>query len=233
MKFTLLLCVSIYFCLAAIAQHHHPLPSQDTIPQNKKRAVEPLADSMVMEEMNNHGMFASHAYSLNLPMNRNGSGTAWLPDTSPMYMFMIGNEKSNWMFHGDFFLRYNNQDVANQSSRGGAKFDATSMLMAMYNRRIGVNGLLNATAMISADPLTLGGSGYPLLFQTGETYNGKKLVDRQHPHDFISALSLGYTHAFNQNIDLTGYIGYPGEPALGPVAFMHRPSAMNNPNAPL
>jgi hypothetical protein len=71
------------------------------------------------------------------------------------------------------------------------------------------------------------------LFQTGETYKGKKLVDRQHPHDLISALSLGYTHAFNKNIDLTGYIGYPGEPALGPVAYMHRPSAMNNPNAPL
>lgn len=29
------------------------------------------------------------------------------------------------------------------------------------------------------------------------------------------------------------YLAYPGEPVLGPVAFMHRPSAMHNPDAPL
>ena len=34
-------------------------------------------------------------------------------------------------------------------------------------------------------------------------------------------------------MDVFIYAGYPGEPALGPVAFMHRPSALDNPNAPL
>jgi len=34
-------------------------------------------------------------------------------------------------------------------------------------------------------------------------------------------------------VDVFGYLGYPGEPALGPPAFMHRISAMNNPDAPL
>ena len=29
------------------------------------------------------------------------------------------------------------------------------------------------------------------------------------------------------------YLAYPGEPALGPVAFMHRPSALGNPDAPI
>lgn len=37
----------------------------------------------------------------------------------------------------------------------------------------------------------------------------------------------------NKNVDITGYIGYPGEPAIGPTAFMHRISAFNNPDAPL
>ncbi len=29
------------------------------------------------------------------------------------------------------------------------------------------------------------------------------------------------------------YAGLPGEPALGPVAYMHRQSGMDNPEAPL
>ena len=29
------------------------------------------------------------------------------------------------------------------------------------------------------------------------------------------------------------YFGYPGEPALGPPTFMHRPSAMDDPDAPI
>ncbi|MGE5811345.1 MAG: hypothetical protein ACM339_07580, partial [Ignavibacteria bacterium] len=62
---------------------------------------------------------------------------------------------------------------------------------------------------------------------------GKPLVDRQHPHDLFSELSLEYTHSFNDDVKIIGYFGYPGEPALGPVAFMHRTSALNNPDAPL
>lgn len=178
-------------------------------------------------------MLMSHAYSLNLPMNRNGSGTAWLPDVSPMYMYMRSGAGSSLMIHGNIVLRYNNQDVFNKGSRGAAKVDAPNWFMGMYNKRIGARGLFNATAMLSFDAMTLGKNGYPLLFQSGETYKGERLVDRQHPHDLFSALSVGYTHMMNENVDLTIYAGYPGEPALGPVAYMHRISALNNPNAPL
>jgi hypothetical protein len=146
---------------------------------------------------------------------------------------MMGNEKYNVMIHGSIFARYNNQDIFENGSRRAVKWDVVSMFMGMYNRRVGEKGLFNGTLMLSADPITIGNGGYPLLFQTGESNNGKPLVDRQHPHDLISALSVGYTQALNKDVDVTGYFGYPGEPALGPVAFMHRPSAMNNPNAPL
>jgi hypothetical protein len=71
------------------------------------------------------------------------------------------------------------------------------------------------------------------LFQSGEAYKGKAIVDRQHPHDLFSELSVSYAHAFSKNTDAFIYFGYPGEPALGPVAFMHRPSALYNPDAPL
>jgi hypothetical protein len=87
--------------------------------------------------------------------------------------------------------------------------------------------------MISLDRIFDGGSGYPLLFQSGETWKGKPLIDRQHPHDLISELAVGYTHRINKKMDISIYAGYPGEPALGPTAFMHRMSAFNNPDAVL
>ncbi|HRH61484.1 MAG TPA: hypothetical protein PL045_12980, partial [Chitinophagaceae bacterium] len=46
-------------------------------------------------------------------------------------------------------------------------------------------------------------------------------------------LSVSYAQALSKKADVFVYVGYPGEPALGPVAFMHRPSALNNPDAPL
>jgi hypothetical protein len=104
-------------------------------------------------------------------------------------------------------------------------------MMFMLNQYIGKRGLFNFSGMFSLDLLTEY-NGYPLLFQSGETYNGKPLVDRQHPHDLFSGLSVAYTHSFTNDIDLTAYFGFPGEPTLAP-AFMHRVSALNNPDAPL
>jgi len=175
----------------------------------------------------------SHAFSLSLPMNRNGSGTGWLPDNSPMYGYMF--HKKGWMFmlHGNLFLRYNKQDLLNVGERGDSKFDAPNWAMLMGQKQVGRKGLFRFSSMISLDPLIAGGEGYPLLFQTGETYKGQPLIDRQHPHDFISELSVGYTHSISPKSDVFIYLGYPAEPAIGPVAFMHRPSALPNPDATL
>jgi hypothetical protein len=173
------------------------------------------------------------AFSLNLPMERHGSGTGWLPDTSPMNGYMFHSSKWMYMLHGNLFLRYNNQDFSNKGSRGGDKFDAPSWFMFMGQRKVGEKNIFHFSSMFSLDPLLVGGYGYPLLFQSGEAYKGKALVDRQHPHDLFSELSVSYSHAFSKNTDAFIYVGYPGEPALGPVAFMHRPSAFYNPDAPL
>ena len=87
--------------------------------------------------------------------------------------------------------------------------------------------------MLSLDP-TQGKSGYPLLFQTGETADGEThLVDRQHPHDLFMELSTSYSVPLGPEGSAFVYFGLPGEPALGPPAFMHRFSAMRNPEAPL
>ncbi|MCW3088205.1 MAG: hypothetical protein JWQ78_1591 [Sediminibacterium sp.] len=196
---------------------------QDTMPVDHGNMK--MADQVDMGGM-------SHAYSLNLPMNRNGSGTGWLPDPSPMYGYMF--HKNNWMYmlHGNLFLRYNSQDFTNKGSRGAAKFDAPDWLMFMGQKKMGQTGLFHFSTMFSLDAVT-GGNGYPLLFQSGEAYKGAPIVDRQHPHDLFSELSASYAQALSKNTDVFLYIGYPGEPALGPVAFMHRPSALDNPDAPL
>ncbi|HET9825980.1 MAG TPA: hypothetical protein VFP87_11630 [Chitinophagaceae bacterium] len=189
-----------------------------------------MKHGMNMEQMN---MSMSHSFSRNLPMNRDGSGTSWMPDASPMYMYMAMKNKSIFMLHGNIFLRYTRQDLFDKGSRGGHHFDAPNWFMGMYDKYIGEKGLFNATAMISLDPLLVTKRGYPLLFQSGESYKGKKLVDRQHPHDLFSALSIAYTQMLNRDVDVFVYFGYPGEPALGPPTFMHRISAMNDPDAPL
>jgi hypothetical protein len=86
--------------------------------------------------------------------------------------------------------------------------------------------------MVSADPL-MGKRGYPLLLQTGESANGAPLVDRQHPHDLFMELSASYRHPLSEKSSLFVYAGLPGEPALGPPAFMHRFSGEDNPEAPI
>lgn len=175
----------------------------------------------------------THSFSLSLPMNRNGSGTGWQPDATPVYAYMKHGRKWNYMLHGSIFLRYTAQDIGGKGSRGDADWSFPNWFMGMAQRQIGKNGLFTVRTMLSLDRLTDGGNGYPLLFQSGESWGNEPLVDRQHPHDLISELAVGYTQRFNKNIDAYVYLGYPGEPALGPTAFMHRISALNNPDAAL
>jgi hypothetical protein len=225
------------------AQHDHHMPQQPVQtpvkrPADKKLihndAVRAKKDSVSQHEHQQDGPSAmSHAFSLNLPMSRNGSGTGWLPDASPMYGVMLHQKSWMFMFHGNLFLRYNNQDFTGKGVRGDKEFDAPNWIMAMGQRKIGKKGLFHFNTMFSLDALTGGNDGYPLLFQSGESYRDAPLVDRQHPHDLFSELSVSYAYSFNTATDAFIYLGYPGEPALGPVAFMHRPSALYNPDAPL
>ena len=207
-----------------------------------------------MPDMNQHdmagmsgmaGMNHSHdemtmrsVVDLNVPMTRESSGTAWAADSSPMYarMKMLGNGDM-LMFHGMGFLRYTSVGSTRDLSVGGkgdrARFDAPTMFMAMYSHQLSSKSQIGVRAMLSLDPLFERGYGYPLLYQSGEAYRGRAIHDRQHPHDLFSELSVSYSYKFTEKQSAFLYVGYPGEPALGPPTFMHRVSAMDNPDAPL
>lgn len=233
MKIWTLLFLAITIQLHAVAQHeHHDMHRTDSVGSKEDKMAMP-GGHMHMHDSMEHAMPMSHAYSLHLPMNRNGSGTGWLPDGSPMYGTMFHAKKWMYMLHGNLFVRYNSQDAGKKGSRGGSEFDAPDWFMLMGQRKVGKNGLFHFNTMFSLDAALGGNDGYPLLFQSGEAYKGKSIVDRQHPHDLFSELSVSYSQALSSKADVFVYLGYPGEPALGPVAFMHRPSALSNPDAPL
>jgi hypothetical protein len=213
--------------------HHHTQPKKDsTVNHKQHEQPAPVQDTVSSHLHHESESPMSHAFSLSLPMTRNGSGTGWLPDSTPMYGYMIHSKKWMFMLHGNIFARYNRQDLFNGGTRGGEKFDVVNWYMGMGQRKIGARGLFRFSVMFSLDNI-FGGDGYPLLFQTGESWKGRPLVDRQHPHDLFSELSVAYTHRLSKHNDVFIYVGYPGEPALGSVAFMHRVSSLYGPDAPL
>src|SRR5947199_4783899 len=143
------------------------------------------------------------------PMSREGSGTSWLPDSSPMYgrMFMFGDDML--MLHGAIFPRYTNVSTR----RGDDRIDAPNWIMGMYSHPLGDNTQIGARLMMSLDPLTEGGRGYPLLFQSGESWNDQPLHDRQHPHDLFDELSLSLLQNYDRDFSSDLYFVYPADQA--------------------
>jgi hypothetical protein len=161
-------------------------------------------------------------------MTREASGTSWQPDSTPMEG--AHEMRGAWMamLHGFANAIYDDQG----GPRGASQTFSTSMLMLMARREL-TNGAFGVRLMLSADPL-MGASGYPLLFQTGETADGRvPLVDRQHPHNLLMEAAVTYSRDLSPGSSVFVYLGPAGEPALGPTTFMHRLSAMDNPEAPL
>jgi hypothetical protein len=179
-------------------------------------------DSMDMETTM-PGMYGGY------PMTREASGTAWQPQATPMGGLHIMRDGWMFMFHGNADAVYDYQG----GSRGDKKFFSPNMGMFMAQHSLGP-GTIGFRTMLSLEPATIGTGGYPLLLQTGETADGKTpLIDRQHPHDLFMELAAIYSVPINDDSSVFTYIGYPGEPALGPATFMHRFSGEDIPEAPI
>jgi hypothetical protein len=157
------------------------------------------------------------------------SGTSLNPDSWPMPMIMTHFGSWNTMFMGDAFL----VDTQQSGPRGGDKLYSTNLAMATAEHSAGKNGAFQVVLMLSLEPATITDRRYPLLFQTGETAFGQSIVDGQHPHNFIMGLGLHYVRELGGQTRLEFYAAPVGDPALGPVAYPHRASAAELPEAPI
>lgn len=212
----------------------HPTSKSENVPHNANGMAMPEHQHASAEHIKPQTSNIEHSSMHSSisgadPMSREGSGTSWLPDSSPMYGYMKMFGDDMLMLHGAIFPRYTNVS----SDRGDDRIDAPNWIMAMFSHAFSQDTQLGLRLMMSLDPLTEGGRGYPLLLQSGESWHDQALHDRQHPHDLFDELSFSLSQKFDH--DVTGYVyfGYPGEPALGPPTFMHRPSAMDDPDAPI
>jgi len=165
---------------------------------------------------------------LGIPETRLGSGTSWLPDSSPMHASHFTLGAWTLMVHGSAFLQYDRQG----GTRGDDQVALLDWAMLAASRSL-AGGQLDLRGMLSTDPWGVGSAGYSLLLQTGESNRGVPLHDHQHPHDLFMEVAALYRRAVAKNLGVSLYLAPVGEPAVGPVAFPHRPSAANDPLAPI
>ena len=180
------------------------------------------------QDMEMPGMDMSQPAPDWMPSPHNSSGTGWQPASMPGHMWMRAMGAWDVMAHGVVFADYNQQG----GPRGEGKAESVNWLMLMEEHKLGGGSIL-FREMFSAESLTSPHPGFPELFQTGETYHGQPLVDHQHPHNVFSELAMYYTRPINNQVSWLFYGAAAGEPALGPVAYMHRASVSELPLAPL
>lgn len=166
---------------------------------------------------------------LGIPASREGSGTSWLPDASPMRALHFSAGGWSLMFHANAFAYL----LETEDRRGDRDVGSVNWGMLMARRTLGP-GELGLRAMLSLEPATIPECGYPVLLASGESCEGgRPLHDHQHPHDFFMELAGTYRLPLGDDLGAEGYAAFAGEPALGPTAFPHRLSALANPVAPI
>jgi YHS domain-containing protein len=198
------------------------------VAQSQQPAAPPPHDGHETVEASHEEHVGTMTGALGITRARAGSGTAWLPDVTPMYA--VHRDFGGWsaMLHENLFLQYVNEGT----DRGGDQLGSVNWMMGMAERRA-AGGFLGVRTMFSLERLTVGECGYPDLLATGESCNGRPIHDRQHPHDFFMELAGTYERELSGALAVQLYAGLAGEPALGPVAFPHRISALSTPIAPL
>jgi len=209
--------------LVAQSHEHQHEPRQPDDPEHTEKEHDHAKHASAEDAM------SEASGGLVIPHGREGSGTSWLPDSSPVlaHHFTAGD----WMLmlHYSAVVGYDDQ----WSDRGSRRFTSVNWIMGMASRPF-LGGQLMLRSMLSAEPATMGGSlQFPLLLQSGETYGGTPLHDRQHPHDLFMETAAIYRRPLGETLGVELYAAASGEPALGPPAFMHRPSGMSNPFPPI
>ena len=214
-------------------EHHHPEAEAPTQPEPDAHDMSKMGkeNAGTGDAHRGHDMSEMMSTITGGPfrsMSAVGSGTSLMPASAPGYMWHWMKDAWMIMAHGDLKAGFNDQGGA----RGVSKAESQNWFMLMAERKAG-RGQLMLRGMFSAEPWTAPRHGFPELFQTGETFEGRPIIDAQHPHDLFMELAAAYNIQLSEQVALNFYGGPVAEPALGPVAFMHRMSASENPAAPL
>ena len=151
-------------------------------------------------------------------------------------MFGAERQWGGWtvMLHGTAFPQFL-YEPANPHRTGGFathQFSVVNWGMLQARRPAG-SARIGLRAMVSLEPWTVSDCGFINYLATGEMCEGDTIHDRQHPHDLFMELAVDYDRPLHGAWRWQAYGGLAGEPALGPVSFPHRISAMLNPIAPI
>jgi hypothetical protein len=162
------------------------------------------------------------------------SGTAWLPRATPMYG--VHRDWRGWDLRvdGNLFAQLVYEPGDRHRTGGPATRQIGSVNWGMFMaRRSAGRGRVGVRTMLSAEPWTVEDCGSLNFFATGEVCDGDTIHDRQQPHDLVMELAADYDAPLAGPWRWQVYAGLAGEPAFGPTAYPHRPSASANPIAPL
>jgi hypothetical protein len=119
--------------------------------------------------------------------------------------------------------------------RGIEQFAAPDLFMLDVGRALGPGQFMSLDLMGTTELWTYSRRGYPELLQIGEERgDGSPYIDAQHPHASpIMGLTLSDTLSLGSSNTLKLFFAPRGESTDGPIAFMHRESARDDPDAPL
>lgn len=184
-----------------------------------------VAGLLVSFPLPSHGQAADRGHSC-------GKNESW--DTAmSMCMPSPGGGGSGALLSGQFnvFAVFS----ALQGARGVDQFAAPNMFMIDAGRAVGTGQFFNVELMGTAELWTYPYHGYPELLQIGEERSdGTPFIDAQHPHSSpVMGLTLSDTVTLRDSETLKLFFAPRGESTDGPIVYMHRESARDNPDAPL
>ncbi len=216
------------------------MPGMTMPPKPQQPQTAPQPDNMAAMDMSKPMSMPTPKTLTEAILQHTTSGTSFEPISTPMSMLMTPptSKTRGWslMLHSNDFLADTQQQSpvsTGNPARGRDAFFSTNWIMPMAQHSLGSHGQITLRTMLSLEPATIPHGSYPELFQQGETYQGKPIVDGQHPHDFVMELAALYDLHLPAKSLLTLYAAPVGDPAIGPTAYPHRQSASEDPIAAL
>ena len=169
-----------------------------------------------------------------LTPTKEASGTAWLPQITPMYGVHRPWRGWDLRLAGVVFVQTLYEPGDRHRTGGSSTRQAGSVNWGMVMaRRSAGGGRFGVRAMLSAEPWTVRGCGSLSFLATGEVCQGDTIHDRQQQHDLFMELAVDYDRRLRGTWSWQAYGGLAGEPALGPPGYPHRASAITNPIGPV